>query len=73
MRRAKPEDGPVATPISAAFEPITVRIPDACRIIGIGRSKLYELIAEGQVDVIKLGAVTLIPVASLKALIDRLS
>ena len=49
-----------------------MRIPDACRMIGIGRSKLYELIDEGRVEVIKLGTVTLIPVASLKALIDSL-
>lgn len=28
-------------------EPITVRIPEAMRLIGIGRSKLYELIASG--------------------------
>lgn len=71
-RRATPEDGAVATHTPPPFAPITVRIPDACRMIGFGRSKLYELIADGQVEVIKLGTVTLIPVASLKVLIDRL-
>lgn len=49
-------------------EPITVRIKEACRITGIGRSKLYELIAEGEIDIVKVGAMTLIPVDSLKAL-----
>lgn len=72
MRRALSNDAHGAATPPPPFEPITVRIPDACRMIGIGRSKLYELIAEGQVGVIKLGAVTLIPVASLKALIERL-
>ncbi|MBZ9649734.1 helix-turn-helix domain-containing protein [Sphingobium sp. 3R8] len=49
-------------------ERITVRIKEACRITGIGRSKLYELIAEGEIDIVKVGAMTLIPVDSLKAL-----
>jgi len=58
MRSAKPEDVAVASVSPPPFEPITVRIPDACRMIGIGRSKLYELIDEGRVEVIKLGTVT---------------
>ena len=39
-------------------EPLAVRIPEACRMIGIGRSKLYELIDEGAIEVVKLGRVT---------------
>ena len=46
--------------------PITVRIKDACRMTGIGRSKLYLLIAEGEIETIKVGSMTLIPVASLE-------
>lgn len=52
-------------------EPITVRIPEAIRLTGIGRSKLYELIASGDVEVVKIGNCTLIPMASLHALIER--
>jgi excisionase family DNA binding protein len=52
-------------------DPITVRIPEAIRLTGIGRSKLYELIASRDVEVVKIGRCTLIPVASLHALIDR--
>ena len=36
---------------------------------GIGRSKLYLLIAEGAIETIKVGSMTLIPVASLEAFI----
>ncbi len=49
--------------------PITVRIPDACRMIGIGRSKMYELIQEGRIETLKLGTSTLVVVESLTALI----
>tara|TARA_R110000868_G_scaffold375710_1_gene640359 strand:- start:12558 stop:12755 length:198 start_codon:yes stop_codon:yes gene_type:complete len=51
-------------------ERITVRIKEACRITGIGRSKLYELIAEGEIEIVKIGAITLVPVDSLRTLID---
>tara|TARA_R110000868_G_scaffold375711_2_gene640387 strand:- start:1662 stop:1856 length:195 start_codon:yes stop_codon:yes gene_type:complete len=51
-------------------ERITVRIKEACRITGIGRSKLYELIADGEIDIVKVGTMTLILVDSLKALTE---
>jgi excisionase family DNA binding protein len=60
-----------APPATEGFAPLTVRIPAAVRMTGIGRSKLYELIASGDIEIVKIGASTLIPVASLQALIDR--
>ncbi len=54
-----------------AIEPITMRVPDACRYIGISSSTLYVLIAEGEIEIIKLGCSTLVLTESLKALIAR--
>jgi len=51
--------------------PITVRVREACRLTGIGRSKLYELIATGEIEIIKVGAITLLPVASLTRFLQR--
>lgn len=51
-------------------EPLAYSISDACRITSIGRTRLYALIAEGRLDVRKIGRRTLIPAASLRALID---
>ncbi|MES2158845.1 MAG: helix-turn-helix domain-containing protein [Pseudomonadota bacterium] len=48
-----------------------VRIKEACRITGIGRSKLYELIADGEVEIIKIGAMTMIPIDALSRFIER--
>ena len=53
--------------LDPASSPITVRIKDACRMTGIGRSKLYLLIAEGKIETIKIGSMTLIPVRSIEA------
>jgi len=55
--------------IDPSPRPITVRIKDACKMTGIGRSKLYLLIAKGRIDTVKIGSMTLIPVASLEALL----
>ena len=54
-----------------ASEPITVRIRRAVELTGIGRSKMYELIAAGEIDVVKVGSSTLVIFASLKAFVDR--
>jgi len=50
-------------------EPICVKVNEAARMIGVGRTKLYELIAAGEVDVVKLGKSTRVTAASLKKLI----
>lgn len=52
-------------------DPICVRVNDAARMIGVGRTKLYELIAAGEVETVKLGKSTRITTASLHDLIRR--
>ncbi|MDC7812369.1 helix-turn-helix domain-containing protein [Sphingomonas koreensis] len=50
--------------------PLAVRIKEACRMTGIGRSKLYELIAAGDIEVIKVGSMTLVPVDGLREFLE---
>jgi excisionase family DNA binding protein len=52
-------------------EQICVKVNEAARMIGVGRTKLYELIASGEVEAIKLGKSTRITTASLKKLVMR--
>lgn len=54
-----------------ATAPLTVRVREGCRLTGIGRSKLYELIAAQEIETIKVGTITLIPMASLKQFLER--
>jgi len=54
-----------------AFRPLTVRVREASRLTGIGRSKLYELIAAGEIEIIKVGTITLIPVSGLDSFIQK--
>lgn len=52
-------------------DPICVRINDAARMVGVGRTKLYQLIAAGEVEAVKLGKSTRITTASLHDLVKR--
>lgn len=50
--------------------PLAYSIADACKITSIGRTRLYALIAEGRLEVRKIGRRTIIPASSLRALIE---
>ena len=52
-------------------EPICVKVNDAARMIGVGRTKLYELIASGEIEAVKLGKSTRIMTARLHELVMR--
>jgi len=58
---------------NAISTPLAVRVRDACRLTGIGRSKLYELIAAGEIRTIKVGSITLVPFAALQQFLERRS
>ena len=49
---------------------IAVPISEACRISGIGRSKLYEMIKTGDVRIAKVGRRSLVLIESLRALLS---
>lgn len=66
-----PFKGSPKTPRSNGAEPLAVRIPDAVRMTGIGRSKLYELIASGDLETVKIGRCTLVTMDALRGLLAK--
>lgn len=56
----------------AAVEPISLRIPEAVRLTGLSRSRIYELMKSGEIDYAKVGNSTLILMGSLRAFIERM-
>jgi excisionase family DNA binding protein len=50
---------------------ITATIPEFCRMTGIGRSSVYELISEGAIDSVTMGRRRLIVIESYRALVAR--
>lgn len=53
------------------IEPICVRVDEAARMLGLGRTKLYELIGSGEITAIKLGKATRITTESLRDFVRR--
>ncbi|HEX8215568.1 MAG TPA: helix-turn-helix domain-containing protein [Allosphingosinicella sp.] len=55
---------------TALPEPISVRIPEAVRLTGLSRSRIYELMKSREIEFVKVGSSTLILVDSLRTFID---
>lgn len=53
--------------------PVTVTVDGARKALGIGTTKIYELIGNGRLSTIKLGRRTLIRTESIYALVEQLS
>ena len=70
--KLNPADSAVSDVVDARpLEPICVRVPEAVRLTGIGRSTLYELINAGDIETVKVGRSTFIKYDSLKRLFER--
>lgn len=53
------------------IEPISVRIKVATSITGLSRSRLYQLIKSGELEIVKDRSSTLIVFESLREIIER--
>lgn len=49
--------------------PLAYRVADAAKAVGLSRSRIYELIGDGTLEARKIGGCTVIPAASLQALV----
>jgi hypothetical protein len=52
--------------VTSASGPISVKIPEAVRLSGLSRSRIYELMRSGDIEFAKVGSSTLIIVESLR-------
>ena len=55
-----------ATLAEGELEPLAVTVKTGCRLTGLGPTKMYELIAAGVIDSVKVGNRRLIVYQSLK-------
>jgi excisionase family DNA binding protein len=54
------------------MEQLLLTIPECCRLAAIGRTKLYELIASGDIPIRKVGRKTLVAASDLRDWATRL-
>lgn len=65
-----PAEGAASASITA-LDRLAYGIGDAAAALDLSRSRLYELIASGEIAVCKIGKRTIIPAVELTAFLDR--
>ncbi len=53
------------------MEKLLLKVPEAAELVGLGRSKLYELMQAGEIPVIRIGRGVRIPVNGLREWVAR--
>ena len=53
------------------MDPIAVSIMDAAKALGLGRTSIYAMIADGRLEVVKAGRRTLVVVNSMRRLVAK--
>ena len=53
------------------MERLTLRVDEVCKALGIGRTTVYKLIGQGDLEALKIGRRTVITMRSAEALINR--
>jgi excisionase family DNA binding protein len=53
------------------MDPITVTVEGARKALGLGNTKIYELIGQGKLKTVKVGRRTLVKIDSIRALVDQ--
>ena len=51
-------------------EPLCLRIEEAARLLGISRSKAYQLVATGDISSVEIGGLRRVPRAALEAMVE---
>ena len=47
----------------------TISVPEAAKILGVGRNQGYEAVKNGQIPVIRIGKRLLVPLAALERML----
>jgi excisionase family DNA binding protein len=51
------------------LEPLALPVEPAAALIGVKRTKLYELLKAGELPLVKIGGKSVVPLSALKAFI----
>ena len=55
------------------MEPLTLSISETAKVLSLGRTSIYALIAEGRLETLKLGRRTLVRTDSIRRLVEAQS
>jgi excisionase family DNA binding protein len=71
MKAVGPSAPTAPDPAANAFRPLCVTINEAANLLSIGRTRLYELIADGELVVLKIGRSSRITTKSIDQFLER--
>lgn len=63
---------PIDTEVALASPVLLLTVVEAARLLGIGRSTLYELMGTGDIETVHIGRAVRIPVDAVHAYVDRI-
>jgi excisionase family DNA binding protein len=52
---------------------LLVSVPDACRMLSVGKTYFYALVSSGAVRIVKMGRASRVKVSDLQELVSRLA
>ena len=61
----------MANPIEVPPQRLLLRIPEVAETLGIGRSKIYEIIARGELPTVRVGRAVRISVTTLQKWVEE--
>jgi excisionase family DNA binding protein len=64
---------PVQQRTDIDMEPMVISVNEAAVILGIGRTKIYSLIGDGCLSIVKIGRRTLVTTESIRALVASMA
>lgn len=53
------------------MEPLAISINDAAKTLGLGRTSIYAMIADGRLEAFKIGRRTLVRMESIRRLVEK--
>jgi excisionase family DNA binding protein len=70
-RRTQPTDLDERARGNSEIAPVLLTVAEAGRALAVGRTTIYELIRNGELEVIRIGRSTRIPVDAIAAFVER--
>jgi excisionase family DNA binding protein len=71
VRKLQRKPSVTLEPVAGALRPLCVTIEEAAGLLSIGRTRVYQLITSGEIEMIKIGKSSRVTTESLSSFLAR--